>query len=226
MTDNKKIPCVAGATGLVGFCLVDNLIKLYPKVISLTRKKVDYTSKKIHNIVINYDDLKNENIFQNVNHLYIALGTTRKKAGSAKNFIKVDYHYCLDLAKNALKNGVEKISIISSVGSNPNSSLLYPRTKGLIERDLSKLNFNHLSIIRPGLILGERNERRITEKIAIYIFTIIDCFLFGNLKKYKSILANDISKAMIYHLIKGQNGTHVLEYDQLILNSNKFNNLK
>jgi hypothetical protein len=50
--------------------------------------------------------------------------------------------------------------------------------------------------------------------------------LFGNFRKYKSILANDISKAMIYHLIKGENGTHVLEYDQLILNSNNFNNLK
>jgi len=226
MVSNKKTPCVAGATGLVGSYLVSNLAELYPKVISLTRKKVDYSSNKIHNIIIDYDNLKNEIFFQNVNHLYIALGTTRKKAGSAKNFIKVDYKYCLELAKSALKNGVKKISIISSVGSNPNSQLLYPRTKGLIERELSKLNFNHLSIIRPGLILGDRNERRIAEKMAIYMFTLIDYFLFGNLKKYKSILANDISKAMIYQLINGENGTHVLEYDQLILNANNYNKLK
>ena len=225
MASNKKMPCVAGATGLVGSCLVNNLLSLYPKVISLTRKKVDYSSEKIHNIVIDYDNLKNENIFQNVNHLYIALGTTRKKAGSAKNFIKVDYNYCLDLAKSALKNGVEKISIISSVGSNPNSSLLYPRTKGLIEREISKLNFNHLSIVRPALILGERNEHRTGEKIGVFVFTFLDYFLFGNLKKYKSIMANDISKAMINQLISGEDGVHVLEYEQLILNANHFNTL-
>lgn len=225
MAKRNDIPCVAGSTGLVGSYIVNNLTKLYPKVISLTRKKVNYSSKKIQNIVIDYDNLKDENIFQNVNHLYIALGSTRKKAGSAKNFIKVDYQYCLDLANNALKNGVKRVSIISSVGSSPDSNLLYPRTKGLTERDLSKLAFDHVSIMRPGLILGERTERRVPEKIAIYIFSIVDHFLFGNLKKYKSISANDISKAMIYQLIKGQKGLHILEYNELMSSADKFSSL-
>lgn len=225
MINKDEIPCVAGSTGLVGSYIINNLTKFYPKVISLTRKKVDYSSEKIHNIVIDYDNLNNENIFHGVDHLYIALGSTRKKAGSAINFIKVDYNYCIDLATDALKNGVKRISLISSVGSNPNSSLLYPKTKGLVERDLSKLAFDHISIMRPGLILGNRKERRIFEKIAIYIYSFINHFLFGNLKKYKSILANDISKAMIYQLIKAGDGLHVLEYDQLIKSSKNFNTL-
>ncbi|MDA0757742.1 MAG: oxidoreductase [Bacteroidetes bacterium] len=225
MRERNEIPCVAGSTGLVGSYIVNNLTELYPKVISLTREKVEYSSNKIQNIVIDYDNLKNENIFQNVNHLYIALGSTRKKAGSAKNFIKVDYDYCLELANNALKNGVKRVSIISSVGSNPDSTLLYPRTKGLTERVLSKLAFDHISIMRPGLILGERKERRIPEKIAIYIFSIIDHFLFGNLKKYKSISANDISKAMIYQLINGEKGLHILEYKELSASAEKFDSI-
>tara|TARA_B110000914_G_scaffold188997_1_gene174192 strand:- start:2568 stop:3248 length:681 start_codon:yes stop_codon:yes gene_type:complete len=225
MVDKNKIPCVAGSTGLVGSHIINNLTKSYPKVISLTRKKVNYSSQKIQNIVIDYDNLNNENIFLNVNHLYIALGSTRKKAGSAKNFIKVDYDYCLELANNALKNGVKRISIISSVGSDPNSSLLYPRTKGLIERDISKLAFDHISIMRPGLILGERKERRVVEKIAISVFTFVDHFLFGNLKKYKSILANDISKAMIFQIIKGGKGIHILEYNELIRSVKNYNTL-
>ena len=225
MRERNEIPCVAGSTGLVGSYIVNNLTELYPKVISLTREKVEYSSNKIQNIVIDYDNLKNENIFQNVNHLDIALGSTRKKAGSAKNFIKVDYDYCLELANNALKNGVKRVSIISSVGSNPDSTLLYPRTKGLTERVLSKLAFDHISIMRPGLILGERKERRIPEKIAIYIFFIIDHFLFGNLKKYKSISANDISKAMIYQLINGEKGLHILEYKELSASAEKFDSI-
>jgi len=58
MAKKNETPCVAGSTGLVGSYIVNNLTKLYPKVISLTRKKVDYSSEKIHNIVIDYDNLK------------------------------------------------------------------------------------------------------------------------------------------------------------------------
>ena len=79
--------------------------------------------------------------------------------------------------------------------------------------------------MRPGLILGERKERRIPEKIAIYIFFIIDHFLFGNLKKYKSISANDISKAMIYQLINGEKGLHILEYKELSASAEKFDSI-
>jgi len=42
MINKKHIPCIAGSTGLVGSYLLKNLSKLYPKVISLTRKKVNY----------------------------------------------------------------------------------------------------------------------------------------------------------------------------------------
>jgi len=38
-------------------------------------------------------------------------------------------------------------------------------------------------------------------------------------------MANDISKAMINQLINGEDGVHVLEYEQLILNANHFNTL-
>ena len=52
--------------------------------------------------------------------IYILLWeTTIKKAGSDRNFIKVDYDYCIALARNAFESGVKRLSIISSVGSNP-----------------------------------------------------------------------------------------------------------
>ena len=118
------VPCVVGSTGLVGSHIINKLSTIYPKVCSITRKKVNYSSSVVKNTVIDFDDIKNEDIFSADNHLYIALGTTRKKAGSDQNFVKVDYNYCIDLAKNAFKSGVKRISIISSVGSNPNSNLL------------------------------------------------------------------------------------------------------
>ena len=180
MVNQKHIPCIAGSTGLVGSHLLKNLSNIYPRVISLTRKKVNYSKPNIQNIIVDFDDLKIESVFKDVDHLYIALGTTRKKAGSAYNFKKVDYHYCINLARIANDCGVKSISIISSVGSDPNSSFLYPMTKGLIEKDISKISLHHLSIVRPGIILGKRNENRIGEKIGKVIFSLIDKLLLYN----------------------------------------------
>ena len=225
MVNLKHIPCIAGSTGLVGSHLLENLSNIYPRVISLTRKKVNYSKPNIQNIIVDFDDLKIESIFKDVDHLYIALGTTRKKAGSAYNFKKVDYHYCINLASIANDCGVKSISIISSVGSDPNSSFLYPMTKGLIEKDISKISLHHLSIVRPGIILGKRNESRIGEKIGKVIFSLIDKLLFGKLSKYKSISADNISKAMIYQVVNSSPGVNILEYKELINSSNSFDDL-
>ena len=225
MVNQKHIPCIAGSTGLVGSHLLKNLSNIYPRVISLTRKKVNYSKPNIQNIIVNFDDLKIESVFKDVDHLYIALGTTRKKAGSAYNFKKVDYHYCINLARIANDCGVKSISIISSVGSDPNSSFLYPMTKGLIEKDISKISLHHLSIVRPGIILGKRNENRIGEKIGKVIFSLIDKLLFGKLSKYKSISADNISKAMIYQVVNSSPGVNILEYKELINSSNSFDDL-
>lgn len=216
MIDKNKIPCVVGSTGLVGSHLISVLSKIYPKVISITRVKDNYSLPCVKNVIVDFDDIKNEDIFNNNNQLYIALGTTRKKAGSDQNFIKVDYDYCMDLANNALLNGVKRVSIISSVGSNPNSNLLYPRTKGLLEKELSKLPFEHISVMKPSFILGMRKETRIAEKMGKFLFSLIDPFLFGELKKYKSIHARDIARAMVHQIINGNNSFNQLEYKELM----------
>lgn len=221
MIDKKNIPCVAGSSGLVGSYLVENLSKLYPKVISISRREIKFSKNNIYNIIVDFDNLENENILKEIDHLYIALGTTRKKAGSAKKFEKVDYHYCLNLAKIASDYGVKRISIVSSVGSNSNSNLLYPRTKGKLEEELAKLSFDHISIMKPGIILGNRKESRIGEKIAKYIFYFISPLLFGSLVKYKSIHANYISKAMIYQMSIGKNGFFQFEFEKIMEFSKK-----
>jgi len=147
---------------------------------------------------IDFDKIEEESFLKNIDHLYIALGTTIKKAGSKEKFELVDYHYCYNLAIAAKKKGVKRISLVSSVGSNPQSKLLYPRVKGMIERDLTALSFKHLSIAKPGIIL------------------------FGPLRKYKSISADDISKAMIFQVVNSKNKLNVLHYNELEFSSNSF----
>lgn len=224
MIDKSEIPCVAGSTGLVGSFLVKNLSKLYPKVISISRRKFDFQYDNVENVVVDFDKIEEESFLKNIDHLYIALGTTINKAGSKEKFELVDYHYCYNLAIAAKKKGVKRISLVSSVGSNPQSKLLYPRVKGMIERDLTALSFKHLSIAKPGIILGKRNESRAGEKIGKIIFFLIDKILFGPLRKYKSISADDISKAMIFQVVNSKNKLNVLHYNELEFSSNSFSN--
>ena len=103
--------------------------------------------------------------FSDIKDIYICLGTTIKKAGSKEAFQKVDIQYCIDVAREAEKNGVRNLSIITSVGSDSRSSNFYLKTKGLIEEQISGLDFDSISIHRPGLLIGSRKEARAGESI-------------------------------------------------------------
>ena len=78
MINKKHIPCIAGSTGLVGSHLLKNLSNLYPKLISLTRKKVNYSNPNIKNVIVDFDNLNIENVLNEVDHLYIARNNKKK----------------------------------------------------------------------------------------------------------------------------------------------------
>jgi hypothetical protein len=70
--------------------------------------------------------------------------------------------------------------------------------------------------MKPGLILGDRLETRLVEKFAKILFSLINPFLFGAFKKYKSIHADVISKAMINQMVTGDSGFFCFEYAELV----------
>jgi uncharacterized protein YbjT (DUF2867 family) len=102
-----------------------------------------------------------------VDHLFCCLGTTIKKAGSKMNFRKVDHDYPLAFAAAAKKWGTTVFSVITSTGSNANSNIFYNRVKGELETNLKSLALNSTLIFQPSLLLGDRNEFRLGEKIGM-----------------------------------------------------------
>ena len=130
--------------------------------------------------------------------LYCCLGTTIKKAGSKENFRKVDYDMPLQMAKAAFKNGIKSYLLVSSVGANAESSNFYLRTKGEVEHAVKEVGFEKLIILQPSFLLGKRNEFRLGEKIGKIIFRFFELFLFGKLKKYQAVQAENVAKTMIY----------------------------
>ena len=51
--------------------------------------------------------------------------------------------------------------------------------------------------MRPSFLLGDRKEKRIGEKIGIFIFKLLSPLFLGPLKKMKPIHAETVAKAML-----------------------------
>ncbi|KAL1738155.1 hypothetical protein HDZ31DRAFT_51413, partial [Schizophyllum fasciatum] len=99
--------------------------------------------------------------------VYITLGTSRKNAGSAERFEKIDREYVVNAAREARAEGhPQRIVYLSSGGANAQSSFLYPRSKGLTEIALAKLGYDDTIVFRPGMLVGtHRPESRPVETI-------------------------------------------------------------
>ncbi len=213
-----KIAVLAGATGLTGGLLLEDLLNdsMYSSVIVLTRKSLQLTNNKIKEIICDVDSIEQHASEIKGDVVFCCLGTTIKKAGSQEAFKKVDYLYPFRLAQIAKANGIPKYIVISAMGSSVNSMVFYNRVKGEMERDIAALNFDAFHIIQPSLIMGERKEHRMGENIAQNLFPIFDKLLIGGLKKYKSIQAAQIAKAML--AISKQESRGVIKHENDELN--------
>jgi uncharacterized protein YbjT (DUF2867 family) len=205
---------VIGSTGLVGKSLVTHLVEVGVPVKALVRSKESSSNVLLDYTTVNFDDLNlSIETLSEIKDLYICLGTTIKKAGSKEAFQKVDIKYCYDIAKEARKGGVRNISIITSVGSDSSSSNFYLRSKGEIEEKVAQLDFDSISIHRPGLLIGSRNEVRSSELIGQKIYPLlINPLLMGRLRKYRCIKNDALAKAMI-NLSGSREGVNYYYFD-------------
>ena len=207
---------VVGSTGLVGEEVVSELASKGIPVKALSRIDLNSPNPLVENIKVNFDCLHEyKEHFKEVTDVYICLGTTISKAGSEEAFEKVDIDYCLETAKQALNAGVKNLSLITSVGADSSSSNFYIRTKGIIENKISELDFQSISIHRPGLLIGARKEMRLAEFVGQKLYPLINLFLLGNLSKFRCIKAEVLARAMIKYSGLEQ-GTHYYFYNDFI----------
>ena len=214
---------VVGSTGLIGSSIVTQLLEKEESVIALVRTNKTSTNSLLDFHKVNFDDLKISNdLFSDVKDLFICLGTTIKKAVSEEAFQKVDVTYCMDIAQKARQGGVTNLSIVTSVGSDLNSKNFYLKSKGFIERQILELDFESISIYRPGLLIGPRDEFRLGEFIGQKILPfLIDPLLIGSLRKYRSINGDRLAKAMIN--LSGEEGVNYYYFDDFIKNLKTYN---
>ncbi|MFE1244329.1 oxidoreductase [Fictibacillus sp. NPDC058756] len=192
----KKTVIVAGASGLVGKEVVKHLISdpTCSEIILLVRKNSEIKHPKIKEVLFDFtsSEYKIENI--KADSMLICIGTTMKKAQTKERFEEVDLHIPVKLAKLAIKLNVQNVAIISAMGADSKSLFFYNRVKGEMETKLISINLKNLTIVRPSLLIGDRNEFRFGERFAEKIYTALP-FIFP--KKYKPIDASSVARAMI-----------------------------
>lgn len=152
-----------GCTGLVGKEILKDLnaSKSVEHIWTVSRRLPEIVSEKLTPLVVE-DPIQWPEVISNhpVSTFFSAFGTTRAAAGSAQRFIDIDYGYNYDAAKLAKAAGALTFVLVSAIGANANSWILYSRTKGKLEDDIMALGFERLIILRPGVLLGDRLERK------------------------------------------------------------------
>jgi len=212
-----KTALIVGSTGLVGSELLKLLVEdsEYDKIHVLVRRQIQFESPKIIAHIINFDELDDFKPGTSIDHVFCALGTTIKKAGTKENFRKVDYDYILTLGKIAKEWKTKKFLMVSSLGANAKSAIFYNRVKGEIENALMELQLAHLLIFRPSLLMGNRLEHRRGEKTAIAIYKVINPLFFGKLRKYKGIEAGQVARGMIETALYNTVSQKIFESDEI-----------
>jgi uncharacterized protein YbjT (DUF2867 family) len=193
---NKKTVIVAGSTGLVGKEVVKQLLaeRTCQKIILLVRNKSEIKHPKIIEIVFNFSSSAYTVENLEADCMFICIGTTMKKAKTKERFKEVDLDIPLKLAKLAKKINVQNVSVISAMGADSRSSFFYNRIKGEMETQLISLNLAYLSIVRPSLLIGDREEFRFGERFAEKVYKALP-FIYP--KKYEPVKASSVANAMI-----------------------------
>jgi uncharacterized protein YbjT (DUF2867 family) len=218
-----KTALIIGSTGLIGSQLLKIILESseYEKVITFVKRDSGIQHPKLKQHIIDFDQPETFKELVIGDDFFCTIGTTIKNAGSQEAFRKVDFEYPKLFANLALKNNIKQFLIISSLGADANSSNFYLKTKGEIQDFLRECNFESVSVLQPSLLLGNRKEFRLGEKIGAFFMKLFSFLLIGNLKKYKPIQSEAVAKAMFDIAQKNYKGFQITESDGIEEIANK-----
>lgn len=189
---------VIGATGLIGSYLLELLLKddRFDSVRVLVRRPFEPDHPKLEKKLVDFTDAESFRLaLEGSDLVFCSIGTTQKKVkGDKEAYRKIDYDITVNAARFCKLNGYETFVFVSSVGANSKSNNFYLKLKGEIEDAVRAVGLRHVHIMQPSLLLGDRKESRLGEKIAQWVMPVIS-FLIP--KKYRPIHARKVAEMMI-----------------------------
>jgi uncharacterized protein YbjT (DUF2867 family) len=199
---------LAGASGLTGEHLLDRLLSepTVARVLAPSRRALaehphlDNPQGELLDLLAQLNGP--------IDTAFCCLGSTLKQAGSQDAFRAIDHDLVLAFARRARELGARHLLVISALGADPASAVFYNRVKGEMEQALRAMDWPQLTIVRPSLLLGARQEFRLGERLAAPFMR----WLPG---KYRGIKATVLARALWRLALEENDGIRVIESGQL-----------
>ena len=199
---------LAGATGLTGEHLLDRLLSepTINRVLAPSRRPLA-EHPHLENPVGELAQLLPQ-LSGQVDAAFCCLGSTIKQAGSQEAFRAIDHDLVLAFARRARELGARHLLVISALGADAQSSVFYNRVKGEMEAALLAMDWPQLTIARPSLLLGPRQEFRLGERLAAPLMRWIP-------GKYRGIEVAALARALWRLALEESDGVRIVESDEL-----------
>jgi uncharacterized protein YbjT (DUF2867 family) len=206
LTPNRIL--LAGATGLTGEHLLDRVLS-EPTVVRVVAPSRRPLAEHAHleNPQGELADLLPQ-LRGRIDTAFSCLGTTIAQAGSREAFRAVDFDLVLALGKRALELGARHFLVISALGADAHSRVFYNSVKGELEQALQEQGWPQLTIARPSLLVGQRDDFRLGERLAAPLMRWIP-------GKYRSIEASVLARALWRLALEEGEGVRIVESDEL-----------
>jgi uncharacterized protein YbjT (DUF2867 family) len=206
---------ILGATGLVGRDALAQVLArpAVTQVIAPTRKPLPKQDKLINPVTPMLELLLPEVTGWGPDAAICATGTTIKKAGSKEAFRSVDHDLPLSFARLAHQASTQNFALVSAIGASADSSFFYAKVKGELERDVREVGFWSLTILRPSMIEGERDEVRFAENLVLKLSHFLAPILP---KRFHVNPALKIAQVLVDVVVAGEPGCHFRYSDSLV----------
>lgn len=210
MNNQNRTALVAGASGLVGSELLTVLLEdpRYSTVVSIGRRLLQTHHPKLQQLAVDFAAIPD---LPHVDDVFVALGTTRKVAGSEAAMRAVDVDAVVAVATAARNAGAQRLGVVSSMGANAQSAMFYPRIKGEMEAAVTQLGFERTVIARPSQLSGPRESlgqpKRATERLAIGVMGWLRPLIPAN---YQLISSENVARSLVDAVALDRPGVHYL----------------
>lgn len=222
-TGPLKIALV-GATGMIGRAVVEACVgREDVRLVALARREMKLpVGARMEMFVA--DPANWEEVLEAIKPQVMinALGTTLKKSGGDEDaFRAVDQQLVLEVARAAHRQGVQRFISISSVGAHILAKTFYLQVKGEVERDLAKVGFRRLDILRPSLLRGARpGDLRFAERLGMIASPLGNLVLQGGYRKYRAVEAGTVADAALSLALTKPGGKFAHEHDAILRAAN------
>ena len=205
-----------GATGLIGNYLLEELLRddFYDTVRILVRRPSEHNHLKLEKKLVDFIDAESFRLaLDGSDIVFCAVGTTQQKVkGDKAAYRKVDYDIPVNAARFCKTNGCNLFILVSSVGANSKSNNFYLKLKGEVEDTLKAVGLKSVHVMRPSVLLGDRKELRLGEKISKALMSGLSFLIPA---KYKPVHGREVAKAMLAASKINNEGFFVHEFKEI-----------